>query len=50
MNKAIEQIDPDKDTHMVVENLGSGYAPPEDDAFIDLGKCFLRKNLKSFHI
>uniref|UniRef100_A0A914CWK6 Uncharacterized protein n=1 Tax=Acrobeloides nanus TaxID=290746 RepID=A0A914CWK6_9BILA len=37
MNKAIEQIDPAKDTHIVVENLGSGYAPPEDDAFIDLG-------------
>lgn len=37
MNKAIEQINPDKDTHLVVENFGSGYAPPEDDVFIDLG-------------
>lgn len=37
MNKAIEQINPIKDTQIVVASFGSGYAPPEDEAFIDLG-------------
>lgn len=40
MNKAIEQINPENDTKMVVESFGSGYAPPEDEIFIDLGWFF----------
>lgn len=38
MNTAIGTIDPERDTHMVVEQTKTGYAHPEDFLFEDLGK------------
>lgn len=37
MNTAIGTIDPERDTHMVVEQTKTGYAHPEDFLFEDLG-------------
>lgn len=43
MNTAIGTIDPDRDTHVVVEQNKTGYSHPEDFLFEDLGE-----NLQNF--
>lgn len=38
MRASIAVMDPEKDTHVVVELKKTGYAHPPDFAFVDLGE------------